>query len=152
MKKERSDLMVEFKRTTDLNDQVYLDALALRTEVFVKEQNVSPTDEIDHEQGPLYFVGYLNSQPVVTARVIEEDAGIWHIQRVAVKSEFRKRSLGTEVLREIENVADSKHIQLLTLGAQDQAQNFYLKLGYQVKGAGFLDAGIKHHRMDKILD
>ncbi|MGU9560614.1 GNAT family N-acetyltransferase, partial [Lactiplantibacillus pentosus] len=68
---------------------------------------------------------------------------MWHIQRVAVKSEFRKRSLGTEVLREIENVAYSKHIQLLTLGAQDKAQNFYLKLGYQVKGAGFLDAGIK---------
>ena len=39
----------------------------------------------------------------------------------------------------------------LTLGAQDTAQDFYKKLGYEVVGEGFLDAEMPHHRMDKKL-
>ena len=35
--------------------------------------------------------------------------------------------------------------------AQDTAQAFYKKLGYEVVGEGFLDAEMPHHRMDKKL-
>lgn len=144
--------MLTFKQTTDLDSSVYHDALKLRQEIFVKEQNVAKDDEIDGESGPLYFVGYSNDEALVTARVFEEVQRTWHIQRVAVKKSARKHGLGSQILTEIENNARKKGIRLLTLGAQDQAQAFYLKLGFKVQGSGFLDAGIKHHRMDKILD
>lgn len=144
--------MLIFKQTIDLDSSVYHDALKLRQEVFVKEQNVAEADEIDGESGPLYFVGYSNNEPLVTARVFEETPKTWHIQRVAVKKSVRKRGLGSRIIIEIEDNARKKGIGLLTLGAQDQAQTFYLKLGFKVQGAAFLEAGIKHHRMDKMID
>lgn len=129
----------------------YQDALKIRHLVFVNEQHVPLELEIDHEDAADYFVGYLNQTPVATARVTVQSDGAWHIQRVAVPKEYRQRGFASQILQYIEQTARNKQVPYLTLGAQDHAQGFYLKLGYQVIGDGFLDAGIKHHRMDKKL-
>lgn len=141
--------MIKFKQTSALDSDVYRDALNLRKEVFIREQNVPESREVADEAGALYFVGYDNSQPLVTARVQKEDSKTWHVQRVAVKKSARGQGLGSQILMEVEDSARRSGITLLTLGAQDQAQEFYSKLGFKVQGAGFLDADIKHHRMDK---
>lgn len=143
--------MLTIKETTALDSQVYQDALQIRTEVFVQEQGVSPEDEIAGEQGPVYFVGYLNETPVCTARAFEEKGGVWHIQRVAVKKDQRQQKLGAKLMLFVEESARKKQVKKLVLGAQDQAQNFYLKQGFQIVGAGFLEAGIEHHQMEKHL-
>lgn len=141
--------MIIFKQTSALDSDVYRDALNLRKEVFIEEQNVPETREISDEAGALYFVGYDNSQPLVTARVQKEDSKTWHVERVAVKKSARGKKLGSQILMEVEDSARKAGISLLTLGAQDHAQEFYSKLGFKVKGEGFLDAGIEHHKMDK---
>ncbi len=133
---------MEIKSSNSLESSVYKDALALRKEVFIMEQGVSLELEVVGEKGPLYFTGYLAEIPVATARVFEEAPGIWHIQRVAVKKAHRGQGLARELLTSIEASA-REH--------EDQAQTFYKKLGYQVVGEGFMDAGIAHHRMDKEL-
>lgn len=142
---------MEIKSSNSLESSVYKDALLLRKEVFVEEQGVSLELEIAGEKGPLYFTGYLDEIPVATARAFEEEQGVWHIQRVAVKKEYRGQGLASELLNTIEASAQKAEINTLTLGAQDQAQDFYKKLGYHVVGDGFMDAGIAHHRMDKTL-
>lgn len=67
------------------------------------------------------------------------------------KKEHRGQGLASELLNGIEVSTRDHKINTLTLGAQDQAQAFYKKLGYQVVGEGFMEAGIAHHRMDKSL-
>jgi predicted GNAT family N-acyltransferase len=129
----------------------YQDALKIRHLVFVNEQHVPLELEIDNEERADYFVGYLDQTPVATARVTSQKDGAWHIQRVAVLIEYRQRGFASQILRYIEQVARKEQVPYLTLGAQDQAQGFYLKLGYQVIGDGFVDAGIKHHQMNKKL-
>lgn len=142
---------MEIKSSNSLESSVYKDALALRKEVFIMEQGVSLELEVAGEKGPLYFTGYLDEIPVATARAFEEEPGVWHIQRVAVKKEHRGQGLASELLNGIEVIARDHKINTLTLGAQDQAQAFYKKLGYQVVGEGFMEAGIAHHMMDKSL-
>lgn len=142
---------MEIKSTLELTDPIYQDAVTIRKKVFIEEQDVTPELELENEAGPRYFVGYLAKSPVVTARVFEEKPGVWHIQRVATVKEARGQGLAKELLLALEVEARKQGIKKLTLGAQDQAQGFYEKLGYHVKGAGFLDAGIAHHRMDKAL-
>lgn len=143
--------MMEIKSTLELTDPIYQDAVTIRKKVFIEEQGVAPELELENEAGPRYFVGYLTKHPVVTARVFEEHPGVWHIQRVATVREARGQGLAKELLLALEVEARKQGIKKLTLGAQDQAQGFYKKLGYHVEGAGFLDAGIAHHRMDKDL-
>ncbi|KRL63586.1 GNAT family N-acetyltransferase [Lactobacillus psittaci] len=139
------------KISKDLNSKLYQDCLNLRKEVFIKEQGVPPELEVESQtdEQALYFGGYLDNQLVSCARVKLEDDKTWHIQRVATKKNFRGRGLAKELFNKIDAEAKKRCITTLTLDAQDQAQGFYLKLGYKVVGQGFMDAGIPHHRMYK---
>lgn len=143
---------MDIKVSADLNSTVYNDALNIRYKVFVEEQSVPEDMEIDEfESISTYFVGYIGDQPAVTARCYSADNNGWHVQRVATYKQFRKQGLAKELLLYIEDVARKKNIDYLILGAQDQAQGFYLKLGYEVVGDQYLDAGIQHHDMKKTL-
>ncbi|MFT9373718.1 GNAT family N-acetyltransferase [Liquorilactobacillus hordei] len=142
--------MIAFYRTNDLTSKVYQDALAIRKEVFVVEQGVPEALEIDAEELAMHYVGYVDNQAVVTARIVEGN-GAWHIQRVATLNSQRHKGYAKELLKCIEEIAVEDKVPYLTLGAQDQAQDFYSKLGFEVVGVGFLDAGIPHHKMNKKL-
>ncbi|MCZ2491379.1 GNAT family N-acetyltransferase [Dellaglioa carnosa] len=144
--------MFTVKSTRDLDGQIYKDALTIRKIVFVGEQNVPIELEIENEAEAIHFVGYKDDKPVVTARTIVEDSETWHIQRVATIKDARGQHLATDILMFIEGFATVYDIKYLTLGAQDQAQNFYKKLGYEIEGEGFMDAGIPHHTMVKTIE
>ncbi|UQS84365.1 GNAT family N-acetyltransferase [Bombilactobacillus thymidiniphilus] len=141
-------------KTNNLNNRIYQDSLKIRKIVFVKEQNVPIDLEIDNnEEIYTHYVGYDNEIPVVTARSLRtSDNSGWHIQRVATLKEYRHKGLGKQLLDYIEQQAKMNNITYLELSAQDQAQPFYLKLGYEVTSKQFLDAGIKHHNMKKTIN
>lgn len=139
--------------TTDLNSSSYKDAIEIRKKVFIEEQHVPLELEIDDlEDQSVHVIGYLEHKPVATARLYQKNATTFKIQRVAVSIDFRKKNLGNQLMLEIEHYAKTKHFTKLILGAQDHALTFYKKLGYQVEGVGFMDAGIPHHTMIKDLN
>ncbi|MGY0400989.1 GNAT family N-acetyltransferase [Carnobacterium jeotgali] len=143
---------MEFIWTTDLNSSSYNDAIEIRKKVFVEEQLVPPALEIDDlENQTIHVIGYIENKAVATARLYKKDATTFKVQRVAVSLDFRKKNLGNQLMLEIERYAQSKHFKTLVLDAQDHALVFYEKLGYHMKGEGFLDAGIPHHMMSKKL-
>ncbi|KRM00044.1 GNAT family N-acetyltransferase [Liquorilactobacillus satsumensis] len=143
--------MLKFEQTDNLDSKCYQDALAIRKQVFIKEQGVAPELEVENEAAAEYFVAYYDGQPAATARVLREEGPSWHVQRVAALPEFRGKGISRALMQVIEQAALKRKIYFLKLGAQDQAQGFYSKLGYQVTGPGFLDAGIAHHQMEKKL-
>lgn len=143
---------MDILQTTDLNSPIYQASLKIRKEVFIQEQNVAPEIEVDDlENQCTYYVGYVQNQPVVTTRVHHEEPNTWHLQRVATQATARHQGYASQLLSAIEAEARQQNVQTITLNAQDQAQNFYLQLGYEVVGPQFLDAGIKHHQMIKNL-
>ncbi|EEU21384.1 GNAT family N-acetyltransferase [Lactobacillus mulieris] len=140
---------MKIQTTKDIRSTLYQQILDLRKEVFIKEQHVPANLELKDEQGPIYYGGLINNNLVCCARVKEEHDKTWHIQRVATKATFRGQGLNSQLIKRIENDAQAKGISTLILGAQDQAQGFYLKLGFKVVGDAFIDAGISHHMMQK---
>ncbi|MBA1393976.1 GNAT family N-acetyltransferase, partial [Lactobacillus sp. XV13L] len=126
--------------------------LNIREKVFVAEQKVPQELEVDqYENKCTYYVLYRERKPVATTRFYTTEDNGWHIQRVAVLKPYRRQGYAKQLLLYIEDQAQKAHIDYLTLGAQDQAQGFYSKLGFVVQGPQFLDAGIKHHKMVKYL-
>lgn len=143
------------------------DALSIRRAVFIEEQNVPEEEEIDeHDRDGgwigevvhwigevVQMTGYLDGQPVVTGRLIPDttsDADA-HIGRVAVLKELRGRGLGKQLMLALHDAARERGYSRLRLGAQLRAIPFYQRLGYVASGDVFLDAGIKHRRMDLAL-
>ena len=144
--------MHQIKTATTINSQVYQDGLMIRTDVFVKEQNIDPKMEIDdREDQCTYVVLYVDQTPAAVARYFETSDNGLHIQRVAVLKNFRKKGLATEILNYISEQAQNNHYSYLILGAQDHANKFYQQLGYQTVGPQYEEVGIKHHDMKKML-
>ena len=138
--------------TANLNSKIYEDAVNIRYEVFVEEQKVPADVEIDElEDKSHHVVLYEDDQPMGTARIYHRGDGIYKIQRVAVLKNYRGKGIGVQLMKECELQISKLRGTKITLGAQLQALSFYEKLGYKAEGAEFMDAGIPHREMTKML-
>lgn len=143
---------MKYSWSNNLNSTIYKDSLSIRNKVFVYEQQVPPEMEVDEfEDQTTYVVGYLDLIPVATARLLPMEQRTYKVQRVAVLKNYRGRQLGKQIMNEIERFAIENNHTSLILGAQDHAIGFYSSLGYTINSEGYLDAGIPHHDMVKIL-
>ena len=143
---------MEIKMTTDLTNQVYLDALSIRYAVFVDEQQVPKALEVDEDEAAaIHFVLYEEDQPLATLRLLPLSPSQVKLQRMAVQQDARQKSLGKQLILFAENYANEQGYQTITLGAQQTAIPFYEKIGYQPQGEPFMDAGIPHTTMHKTI-
>ena len=128
--------------------------LRLRWTVFVEEQNVPPSLEVDawdRDPKTVHALGFHGAIPAATGRVIFPGGGVAKIGRMAVIDDVRGRGLGLAVLKFLESEAKQRGASSVTLGAQLQARPFYEKQGYTAFGDVFDDAGIPHVEMRKSL-
>jgi predicted GNAT family N-acyltransferase len=131
-------------------------ALWVRRSVFIEEQNVPESLEIDeHDEDPtlgtsaVHVLACLDRQPVATGRLLLDEHGEHvHIGRVAVLASQRRRGIGRTVMLALQDLARRRGASSVTLAAQLHAIGFYERLGYTVRGDVFLDAGIEHRWMD----
>ena len=138
--------------TTDTTADTYKDALKIRHDVFVTEQGVSVADEIDElEDQTIHVVLYKEGEPFATARIYAIDAETYKVQRVAVQEEVRKQGFGAILMSEVEKKVAELGGRRITLGAQNTAIPFYERIAYTIEGAEFMDAGIPHHTMTKLI-
>lgn len=144
---------MKIKMSNQTDSDVYADAIAIRRAVFVKEQHIDEALEIDTvTPATWHYVGYDEQEKAVaTARVTPSDAITGHIQRVATLKSARGHGYARQLLTKIAQDATKWGWQQLTLGAQVTAQSFYEQLGYQPTGAPFMEAGLCHQTMTKVL-
>ena len=126
---------------------------ALRMVVFVEEQNVPPEEELDHyDVTATHFVASTSEGEVIgTARLLDKGDGTGKIGRVAVLQSSRGKGIGAAIMKAVEQYAEGAGYRRLVLDAQCYAIPFYEKLGYVAEGEIFLDAGIEHRFMTKVL-
>lgn len=128
-------------------------ALHIRHRVFVEEQNVPPSLEVDEwDEKATHFLAYADGQPAGTGRVRWVRPGILKVERVAVLKERRGSGIGQALMTAMEDYARQRKAARIILHAQVQAQPFYRKLGYVPEGDIFLDADIEHIQMVKPLN
>lgn len=140
-------------QTKDTMSEIYLDAVRIRNQVFVKEQGVPIEIEIDkNEAYAIHFVLYDDkekSTPLATVRLLPLNDHTMKLQRMAVLSHVRGQGLGEAIITAAEKFAHDQGFNKIILGAQLTAAAFYAKLGYQEEGEIFQDAGIDHVTMTK---
>jgi predicted GNAT family N-acyltransferase len=125
--------------------------LRLRWTVFVEEQNVPPSLEVDEHDlaGAVHALALLDAVPAGAGRFVLIEAGVAQIGRMAVADDARGRGIGAALLRFLETEARRRGAKRLTLNAQVSARGFYEKAGYQATGGIFDDAGIPHIHMER---
>ena len=105
----------------------------------------------DKEDKAIHFLVENNKELVATCRlrIIDDYA---KLERMAVKSDYRKQGIGSLLISRAEDFAQKKDLKKIKLHAQVKARNFYQKNNYQLASEEeFIEAGIKHVKMKKEL-
>ena len=131
-------------------------ASAVRTAVFVDEQDIASEDEWDAADATAAHAVVRNAlgMPVATGRLLppdEDSRGAARIGRMAVDRSLRGSGLGRQVLQALEQAARERGHARIALSAQRSAKAFYQRLGYVVEGAPYDEVGIAHIRMARAL-
>ena len=121
---------------------------AVRQQVFVIEQDVSPTLEWDGlDENCLHAIAEDEAGSVVGTGRVHIDAGAAKIGRMAVLKDHRGSGIGALLLRQLLVDARQSRPQKIYLHAQSYVIDFYARHGFTAEGPEFDEAGIPHRVM-----
>jgi predicted GNAT family N-acyltransferase len=122
---------------------------AVRLAVFVVEQNIP--EELEWDEHDALSVHALaedrDGVPIGCGRLLPDG----HIGRVAVLSDWRGQGVGAALLDRLIVLAHQRGDKRVLLNAQTQAMPFYARLGFAPIGDAFVEAGIPHQKMVRVL-
>ncbi|MBI4523640.1 MAG: GNAT family N-acetyltransferase [Deltaproteobacteria bacterium] len=122
-------------------------ALAIRLRVFVREQGVPRSIELDDDdQAAIHFLAKAGGRTVGTARLVMRN-GQAKIGRMAVLKSYRGRGIGRELLKHAVRTARRRGAEKIFLHAQLPVVGFYAGMGFRQVGRVFCEAGIPHRKM-----
>jgi predicted GNAT family N-acyltransferase len=119
---------------------------AIRLRVFVEEQKVPESMEWDrHDPNATHVLAYEpDGIAVGTGRLLADG----RLGRMAVLLPWRRRGVGSAVLRALLDLARKQQSPVVRLHAQRHAVAFYAKHGFTVTSEEFMEAGIPHRAME----
>lgn len=129
------------------------DLLAIRHEVFVREQKVPAEEEVDELDPLCLHVASRWFDPdtgnhsdwIGTARLTPEG----RIGRMAVLASWRGRGVGRALLLSLIDIATERGLRQVVLLGQVHALPFYERHGFTAHGPVIVEAGINHRAMTR---
>jgi predicted GNAT family N-acyltransferase len=129
-------------------------AIALREQVFVREQGVPVEEEVDgRDDEALHLVALepAAGEPVIGTLRLLFDGEVAKVGRVAVAAGWRRRGVATRMLEEAVAEARRHGSASARLAAQTDAVAVYEGVGFVVESDVFEEAGIPHVWMGRPL-
>jgi predicted GNAT family N-acyltransferase len=126
-------------------------ALALRHEVFCREQGVPVHEELDGRDAEgVHLVAIAGDELVGTCRLLRIGSTV-QFSRLAVRTDARRQGIATALLELAETETRATGGHRLVLHAQTYARELYEHAGYRARGRPFVEAGIEHIAMENVL-
>lgn len=146
------DRMVRWtsKYFTELTVDELYDMLALRSEIFVVEQNCVYADLDFKDKRAYHLMASTEKKTIACARILAPGTSYPEssIGRVCCHNRFREIGLGKELMRRaIDTCLTIYPKHAIRISAQVYLQKFYEDLGFQAKGTIYLEDEIEHIEM-----
>ena len=126
-------------------------ALQLRHEVFCVEQGVPEREELDGRDGDgVHLVAVSDGEVLATCRVLFVGPTV-QFSRLAVRQSARRHGIASALLALADDETRAGGARRLVLHAQTYARSLYDGAGYEPRGRVFMEAGIEHIAMEKVL-
>ncbi len=134
-------------------DALRLHAQAIRTAVFIEEQQIPVEMEWDEsDPNGVHAVAFNRfGLPLATGRLLPHAPSVARIGRMASIQTVRGSGVGRRVLDALMDSARARGDREVLLHAQTSAQGFYARAGFVAAGPVFEEAGIAHVEMTRAL-
>lgn len=124
----------------------------IRYLVFQVEQGVSADLEFDgKDETATHLLAYLDGQPVGTTRIRRLNDQTAKVERVAVIKTARGAGIGKRLMVDAIAFLQNANVAEVQIHAQEAVRDFYQRLGFEPEGEIFVEAGIPHVKMKKLL-
>jgi len=138
------------KHFNELTALEYHHILALRTAVFVVEQDC-PYQEVDAKDLHSYHVwGMVDDQIVAVIRIVEPGVSYEELSigRVAVALDYRGTNVGNDLMKvSLEFIERELDPQPIRISAQEHLQRFYHRFDFKTVSEMYLEDDIPHVEM-----
>ncbi len=125
--------------------------LALRHAVFCLEQGVPEREELDGRDGEgVHLVAVSAGEVLATCRLLFVGPTV-QFSRLAVRQTARRHGIASALLALADDESRAGGARRLVLHAQTYARPLYDSAGYEPRGRVFMEAGIEHIAMEKVL-
>lgn len=126
-------------------------AMDLRYAVFCIEQGVPTHEERDgRDFDAVHLIAVDGDRLLATCRLVFVGVTV-QFSRLAVAREARRRGIATALLEAADAETRAQGASRLVLHAQTYARSLYEACGYMPRGREFVEAGIQHVAMEKVL-
>ena len=145
-------MQVQIKNFKDLAINELYDLMALRSAVFVVEQDCVYQDLDYKDQKAIHVLGYENEILVAYTRLFGPGDYFKNasIGRVIVTPAFRSKQLGHTIMKaSILALQERYDMHQIEISAQSYLERFYETHGFKAEGAEYLEDGIPHKKMIK---
>ena len=140
---------VEIRRFDGDDEMAQL--LAIRHDVFCVEQGVPAREELDGRDGDaIHLVAVADGSVLATCRLLFIGPTV-QFSRLAVRESARRQGLASRLLALADEESRAAGARRLVLHAQTYARALYDAAGYEPRGRVFMEAGIEHVAMEKVL-
>ncbi|MDI9818486.1 MULTISPECIES: GNAT family N-acetyltransferase [unclassified Legionella] len=124
--------------------------LALRSEVFIVEQQCVFQDLDYKDQQAEHLLVHEDNKLVAYARILPYDTQAMSFGRLATAPSHRNRGLGKQIMAHLLSHLQTHYPQqVICITAQTYLQDFYRSYGFTIKGEPFELDGIPHILMTK---
>ena len=145
--------MTEWKeqRFQELTTRELYEISRLRSKVFVVEQEILYNDFDRKDYKAIHLSGFINKELVAYARIF--DKGDYYedhlgFGRVLVIEKERGKGVGKDLVKMCIGVCEKNfEKQEIKISAQAYLEKFYIDLGFERRGEGYIEDGIPHCAM-----
>ena len=139
------------KSFKELSQEELYEALKIRAEIFVVEQNCPYNDLDNKDHIAKHVLGKEGEKIVAYSRIFKEGdfyKGHASIGRILISGEKRKKKIGNELVEKSINYCKENFPGAeIKISAQFHLKSFYQKAGFVYKGETYLEDGIPHCSM-----
>ena len=142
---------IEVKSFDELSNTELYEALRLRAEVFVVEQDCVYNDIDGMDQQGLHVLAKVDGRIIGYTRLLKAGTRFEtaSIGRMVVDKNFRFKGYAREIMEHsIEYMHQSWKVSVIHISAQQYLKGFYGSIGFKIVTDPYLEDGIPHVGMD----
>lgn len=107
--------------------------------------------DLKNENTQIHFSASHKDEIIGSILIKYIDRKIVKLRQMAVKENYRKKGIGTKLLKFAESYCSKKNFNFIEITARAYAEDFYKKNGYTSYGKYFTDVTLKSIKMKKNL-
>lgn len=136
----------------DHGTEDYKKMITLRQQILRQPLGLSfSMEELEKEKNDLLIAAFDDDDMLGCCMLTKINNDTLRLRQMAVQNNLQGKGIGASIMSFIENLSRDKGYKFLMMHARNTAIGFYEKFGYKVKGEEFIEVGVPHHVMEKML-